>query len=347
MRALDIPFRELVNGLSEKDAYYFSDNYVSNETAYLQVAPQLPRVVKPGGAFIGVGPEQNFSYVALTHPDIAFVIDIRRKNMLLHLLYKAIFEEATSRSHFLALLFGLPHDDAGAPGPDATIDQVMAHATKQPGSRETFTEIHERLMRRVTDGHGFELPYVDRSAMKGAHREFHDKQLEIRFELHMKSKRDYPSLRTLLTTSDPAGVQSCFLASEHAFRLVQRMQKENRIVPVVGDFGGDKALLGIAEYLKKNDLRLSTFYVSNVEEYLLQDNKWRAWVRNVNAFQVDDDSVFIRSYLARAGRTHPLQQEGHWSTTFLQRVKAFQEREGKEPFRKWHDVATHAVMAPE
>jgi hypothetical protein len=345
LKPLEIHYSQLVNGLSEHDAYYFSDNYVSNETSYLQVAPQLPKVVKAGGAFIGVGPEQNFSYIALTHPDIAFVIDIRRKNMLLHLLYKAIFEEATTRSHFLALLLGHPYESGGDPGEGATIEQVIAHATKLPTSREQFTEIHNRLMKRI-EAYGFELPYPDRAAIKAAHKEFEEKQLEIKFELHMKSKRKYPTLHTLLTEPDPAGEQSCFLASEKPFRLIQKMQKENRIVPVVGDFGGDKALLGIADYLKKNDLRLSTFYVSNVEEYLLQDNKWNKWVRNIQAFQIDDDSVFIRSYLARAGRTHPLQQEGHWSTTFLQRIKDFEERQQQSSFSKWHDVATHAVLTP-
>jgi hypothetical protein len=321
LRPLDIPFRQLVDGISEKDAYYFSDNYVSNETAFLQVAPQLPQAVAPGGAFIGVGPEQNFSYIALTRPDVAFVIDIRRRNMLLHLLYKAIFQEATSRSHFLALLLGREHEAQGDPGAEATIEQVLDHAVKVPKSRESFRAIHQRLMDRITKDYGFTLDLPDRSGLRQAHGEFHDKQLEIAFELHMKSARKYPTLRTLLTMRDPSGQQTSFLASEKAFRLVQKMQGENRIIPVVGDFGGDKALLGIAEFLKANKVPLATFYTSNVEEYLLQDNKWDKWIRNIDAFEIDDRSAFIRSYLARAGRTHPLQLEGHWSTTFLQRIR--------------------------
>lgn len=346
MRPLEIPFQKLVDDISEKDAYYFSDNYVSNETAFLQVAPQLPALVAPGGAFLGVGPEQNFSYIALTRPDVAFIIDIRRRNMLLHLLYKAIFEEATSRPHFLALLLGREYQAEGAPGPEATIDEVINHAVKMPKSREVFNEILGRLMAKVVDGYGFALPYPDRAAMQTAHREFYEKQLEISFELHMKSKRNYPSLRTLLTTRDPAGKQTSFLANEEAFRLVKKMQAENRIIPVVGDFGGDKALPRIADFLRSHDLRLTTFYVSNVEEYLLQDNKWGKWIRNIDAFATDDRSLFIRSYLARAGRTHPLQLEGHWSTTFLQRIQAFRERERQTSFRQWHDVATHALLTP-
>ena len=346
LRPLDIPFRKLVESLSERDAYYFSHNYVSNETAYLQTAPQLPKVVKPGGAFIGVGPEQNFSYIALTRPDVAFVVDIRRRNMLLHLLYKAIFKEATSRSHFLATLLGRPYEAEGDPGENATIEQVMAHATKLPKSKERFDALHNQLRQRITDEYGFKLVYTDRAAIKSAHREFYDKQLDIHFELHVKSKRDYPTLQTLLTVADPSGSQTGFLASEKSFRLIQKMQEQDRIIPVVGDFGGDKALPGIARFFDENDIVLHTFYVSNVEEYLLQDNKWDKWIRNVAAFQIDNDSVFIRSYLARAGRVHPLQLEGHWSTSFLQHIKDFRERQDQSAFRTWHDVATHAVLAP-
>lgn len=312
----------------------------------MQVAPELPKAVAPGGAFLGVGPEQNFSYIALTRPDIAFVIDIRRRNMLLHLLYKAIFEEASSRSHFLALLLGRNHDTSTDPGDGASIEDVLAHATKVAKSREAFQTIHQRLVDRIAHDYGITLDFGDRNALRESHREFFDKQLEIAFELHMKSARKYPTLRTLLTMRDPSGTQTSFLADEKAFRLVQKMQKENRIIPVVGDFGGDKALLGIAEFLRANQIRLSTFYTSNVEEYLLQDHKWDKWIRNLDAFAIDDRSVFIRSYLARAGRTHPLQLEGHWSTTFLQRIQLFRDREREHQFRQWHDVATYELMTP-
>jgi hypothetical protein len=39
------------------------------------------------GVYVGVGPYQNFTYISALDPDIAFVVDIRRKNLLHHLLY--------------------------------------------------------------------------------------------------------------------------------------------------------------------------------------------------------------------------------------------------------------------
>src|SRR5262245_60729277 len=88
-------FGEAVRALSEPNGPFFSDNTISNETSYLQVATALAKHAKHDGAYIGVGPEQNFTYIALTRPKLAFIVDIRRQNMVLHLLYKAIFEEAT------------------------------------------------------------------------------------------------------------------------------------------------------------------------------------------------------------------------------------------------------------
>ena len=68
-----------------------------------------------GGVYIGVGPEQNFSYLSLTRPKLAIIVDIRRDNLLQHLYYRYLFEEARDRSHFIALLVGRPYDEGKAP----------------------------------------------------------------------------------------------------------------------------------------------------------------------------------------------------------------------------------------
>jgi hypothetical protein len=133
------PLHELFETLSERDRYYFSHNYVSNETSQLQVAPLLLERTQPGGAYIGVGPEQNFSYIALVKPEIAFIVDIRRRNALLHLLYKAIFEESRTRSEFLCLLIGKPYDSSDEPKPDAPIADVITHVETLGSFRELAT----------------------------------------------------------------------------------------------------------------------------------------------------------------------------------------------------------------
>src|SRR5262249_28372814 len=86
--------------------YFQSDNFLSNESGYQSVIPALLKTVKPGGVYIGVGPEQNFTYIGALQPKIAFIIDIRRQNMLEHLFYKALMETSANRSEFLSRLFG-------------------------------------------------------------------------------------------------------------------------------------------------------------------------------------------------------------------------------------------------
>ena len=84
-------FSRLIREFSEPEGYFFSDNFTSNETAYLHVVDKLKELGVSGGAYLGVGPEQNFSYIAKIRPEIAFIVDIRRQAMLQHLLYKALF----------------------------------------------------------------------------------------------------------------------------------------------------------------------------------------------------------------------------------------------------------------
>jgi len=104
----DEAFWRLIGELSEPDGFYSDDNFVSNELGLPRVLPALEQTFEPGVVFIGVGPEQHFSYVAALQPRIAFVVDIRRQNAMEHLMYKALFEMADDRTAFVSLLFSRP-----------------------------------------------------------------------------------------------------------------------------------------------------------------------------------------------------------------------------------------------
>src|SRR5437868_7743019 len=100
------PFASAIAALSEAGGYFDTDNLISNESSYLQVIPELQRRGVHGGAYIGVGPDQNFTYIAEVRPAIAFIIDIRRDNILLHLFFKALFQLSRTREDYLSMLFG-------------------------------------------------------------------------------------------------------------------------------------------------------------------------------------------------------------------------------------------------
>ncbi len=100
---------------------------------------------------------------------------------------------------------------------------------------------------------------------------------------------------------DAAGEAQSFLSTEDHFRFVKTLHERNLIVPVSGDFGGPKTIRAIASYLAKHHAVVSGFYVSNVEQYLFQDGKHRAFYDNVATLPVNNASVFIRPYSLRRG----------------------------------------------
>src|SRR6476661_6864746 len=74
----DNEFWGMITDFSEAGGYFRSDNFLSNETGYQGVIPTLRRTIRPGGVYLGVGPEQNFTYIVGLEPRMAFVVDIRR-----------------------------------------------------------------------------------------------------------------------------------------------------------------------------------------------------------------------------------------------------------------------------
>src|SRR5262249_7056079 len=93
----DQEFWRLVTDFSEAGGA-FQREFMSNEDSVQFVIPALKQTTRRNGVYLGVGPEQNFTYIAALRPRIAFVVDIRRDNMIEHLMYKALFELATDRA---------------------------------------------------------------------------------------------------------------------------------------------------------------------------------------------------------------------------------------------------------
>jgi hypothetical protein len=101
----DSAFWRMVTDFSEPGGYFRSDNFVSNETSFQYVIPELQRTTSPGGVYLGVAPDQNFTYLIALKPRIAFIIDIRRQNLIHHLMLKAMIEMSNDRADFMSLLF--------------------------------------------------------------------------------------------------------------------------------------------------------------------------------------------------------------------------------------------------
>ncbi|MBN1605259.1 MAG: hypothetical protein JW940_01425 [Polyangiaceae bacterium] len=333
-----LEFRRLF-ALSEPGESFISDNVVSNETSLLQPAQQLTAV--RGGAYIGVGPEQNYTYIALSRPALAILLDLRRDNALLHLLYKVLFDGATSRLELLCLLLGRPYDSTLEPEPKAHADTVLAALETVARDRTWFDRQHGLLQQRL-QSYGLGLSSADIERIDHIHELFFLRQLEIRFELHKSSGRMYPSLRSLLVLRTPSG-QGTFLDSEDSFRFVQTLHRRHRIVPCVGDVSEPRPLRTIAEALRRRALPLRTFYISNVEQYLIGQPSFAGWLDNLRQLPQDEQSILLRCYLDQ-GQPHPRQQPGRRTTTFAHRLGAFLRSTKKRPPRSYFDLATQDAL---
>jgi hypothetical protein len=298
-RLSDKAFWQLVTEFSEAGGYFRSDNFLSNENAFQTVIPELKATLPPGGAYIGVGPEQNFTYIVALRPRLAFVVDIRRQNMIEQLLYKALVEMSSSRAEFLSRLFARRRP-ANVPS-SATVDTLFASLAAATPSEELFKENLQAAKDRLVKDHRFALSADDLRGLEYVYSAFFRGGPDLNYSFSPQGigggfGGGFPSYQDLMLETDGQGERRSYLASEENFRILREYQKNNAIVPIVGDFGGDKALRAVGEYIRSHGATVTVFYTSNVEQYLFQEAyAWRRFLMNVATFPLDGKSTFVRS----------------------------------------------------
>jgi hypothetical protein len=305
----DEEFWRLITELSEPGGKFQSE-LMSNEDSAQFVIPRLAELMPRGGIYLGVGPEQNFTYISALRPRLAFVVDIRRDNMLQHLMYKALFELSPDRADFVSRLFSRKRPS----GLDTRSSVTALFEAYQ--SLEADIGLYDDSMRAMLDlltvRRRFALTDADRAGLE---------RMMIAFRTagpaNLKGSGD-KNLTYLqaMTAADLAGNQQGFLASEERFAVVREMHRRNLIVPVVGDFAGDSALTGIGRYLARRKAIVDVFYVSNVERYLFeQGDRIKRFYANVAALPTAPSSTFIRSVTRDISKRlgFPLPEaDGHW-----------------------------------
>jgi hypothetical protein len=287
-RLTDQEFWKLSADSSEPGGYFRNTditNLTSNEMLYERVLTDLLNRTKPGGVYLGVGPEQNYTYMAALKPRLAIIFDIRRGNLDIQLMYKAIFELSKDRADFMAMLFSRQRPPALARSASAT--QLFDAFAKAPVVNEAgYARNLAAIEDRLTKTHALPLLRRDVMAIGEIYRTFYEAGYAV---------RPSPTYEDLMTATDERGVQRSYLASEENYAFLKDLESKNLVVPVVGDFGGPKAIRAIAKYLRNNSATVTAFYLSNVEQYLYQDRKWETFCRNVSTLPLDSSSTFIRS----------------------------------------------------
>jgi hypothetical protein len=339
-------FVRIIEEFSEEGGYFFSDNFTSNESAYVYVLDKLQKQAGSGGAYVGVGPEQNFTYIAKLRPQIAFIVDIRRQAMIQHLMYKAIFHWAENRAEFLSLLFSKPLAGRDAPKRGSPIERVLDYFAKAPSSAEAFAKNWARLQETIQRDFRFLLSPDDLRDLRYVYEAFYRANLQIAFRLGGANYGgfwgyNFPTLVDLIVATDGEGKMGNFLVREEDYAFVRKLHRQNRIIPVVGDFSGTKALAAVAGYLRQNGYPLTAFYTSNVEQFLFDGSLFPNFVANIRRMPLTERSVILRSVRAR-GRRHPAYIPGHRMTPLLQFMSIFLQDYDRGLYTSyWELVTTH------
>jgi hypothetical protein len=289
----DSTYWKMISDFSEPGGTFAFEMFMSNEVTFQMILPDLLKRVPPGGVYLGVAPEQNFTYIAALRPKIAFIIDIRRENMIEHLMYKAMFELSPARSDFVSRLFSRPMPA----GNDAqlSIDRMFSTlSTSRSDSRllnQNLTQIKDLLQKT----HGFALTPGDARTIDTIAAAFYRGGPDA----HLTSYGT--SFRLLMMETDGQNRNRNFLASDSNYQFIRQMQQKNLVVPVVGDFAGPKAMRAVGGYVRDHGAEVTAFYVSNVEEYIASPRSvWASYCRNIATLPMNPSSTFIR--FGRGGR---------------------------------------------
>ena len=339
-------FSRLVRDLSEDGGYFRSDNFTSNETSYLHVVDKLRELGASGGAYIGVGPEQNFTYIAKVRPRIAFIVDIRRQAIIQHLMFKAIFQLAPDRVHYLSLLLSRPLPKDKPPAADASVSDTLAIIQKIPADDRTYAANLAMIRKAIRDDFQVQLTEADQTSIDYVYSNFRNDGLDIAYRMEgMRGGGWFPTLKELIEQPDQHGKPGNFLASKDDYDFVREMHRRNLIIPVVGDFAGKKALASVGDYLRKNNYTVSAFYTSNVEQYLFQGGVFGGFAENVRKLPINEKSLFIRA-VPNTRFSHPAQLPGHRTTTLLQQMSVFLRDYDEGRYQSYTDmVTTHYIAA--
>jgi hypothetical protein len=286
----DTEFWRLVTDFSEAGGV-FPQQYMSNEDSAQFVIPALKQTARLGGVYIGVGLEQNFTYFAAIQPSLAFVIDIRRDNMIEHLMYKALFELSTDRADFISRLFSRKRP-AGL-NANSPIKTIFDGFQSVGADAALYESNQTAVINQLVDVHKFPLNEADRSAVSRILNAFRASSPST---LRGQGDNTNPTYSQLMTATDLAGRNQGFLGSEETFKALQDFERRNLLIPLVGDFAGDKAIVSVGRYLKERSAVADVFYLSNVERYLFdQGDNAKRFYTNVATLPIGPASTFIRS----------------------------------------------------
>jgi hypothetical protein len=274
------------------------------------VIPELIKTAKPGRVYLGVGPEQNFPYIIALKPALAIIFDVRRGNLHEHLLYKALFEMSSDRAEFLSGLFSRARPDGLTKA--SSVDALMTAYDAVVPTEELYRSNLKAVSEWLTVKHGFALHPDDLAGIDYVYKmAFYAGGPQLSYNMGRGGRGGAPGFggrggnmgtyAVIQALDDGTGLNRGVLANEENWNVMKDLETRNLLVPVVGDFGGSKAIRAVGKYLKEQGAVVSAYYLSNVEQYLNRSGTEQAFLCNVSTLPLDDASTFIFTGQGRNG----------------------------------------------
>lgn len=322
------PYKALIDRLGEPPSGPASaDNLMTNEDSIATVLDRLAEL--PAGlAYLGVGPDQNFSMIAAARPSKALILDYRTKNRNLHLLHKAIVEATGDRVAYLNAFWARsPVIDAPARADPARLVAAYAAAPMRP---ELLAESRARV-RQFLENQGFRAE-PDLAEIATIQARLAGPGPEARF-LALKM---YPAIGRLIAMKSRSGRPGHWLAGDAAYDAVRQLHQASAFLTIVADWAGTDALPKIAAYLSESRLKVGCIYVSDVEFFLFRSGLFGRYVANLARLPIADEAVIVRSSTREID--HPERVAGHSSTTIARGLPAFLAAARAGQIRRWEDL---------
>ena len=285
-RLTDDAYWKLITDLSEvPPGNYPYAVFTGNEPGYQEMLPQLTRIIAPGGTYLGVGPEQNYTYMVALKSKMGLLIDIRRDQMLLHLMYKALFEMSTDRPDFVGKLFSRRRPAQLTA--DSTVQDIFRAYGSVRADGALVEDYSDQILNSLKTVHHLGLSANDDQRIRFIFQTFAREGV-----MTFRSSQESPGYMQNMIQTDGAGKNWSYLASKENFSWIREMFAKNLIVPVVGDFTGPRAIRAVGKYLRDHGAIVNVFYVSNVEDYI--QPSWSAYTANIASLPIDSSSMFVR-----------------------------------------------------
>lgn len=312
---------DLVRTLSEPETGPPGDNLVSNEDSYLRVCGEVARLVPQGGVYLGVGPEQNFSLMACGTFEQSFLIDYRRRNLLVHAVYKALFRLSEDRFRFLERL------TARTRGADGDLAAFADPPMDRKRLEATIAEVRRTLEpESLFQADDWEPIATIQKRLAGP-------GLNARF----LGLPGYSTLARMIQTRDRDGHLAHVFARKDRYERIRDWQIADRIVPVVGNFAAKAgAIQRIGDFMRSRSLAVAMIYVSDVEFFLVRNGGFAAYVENLENLPRLGGAVIVRT--STRPLHHPDRVAGDAATTIVRDLAEFLEKSRRRLIRTVDDL---------